>query len=345
MRQKLVLLVASAALVLGVAAVSAQQGPTMPGEVVAANLLFPRGITLGDDGNLYVAEAGNGGEEVLLEDGDLQVTAGYTGHVVQIAPDGTATTLLAFPSVGSPEGGNGVYRVYRNGDELWMTVSDAGPVGSFAPLFGNVYAVDVNTGRFTQTIDLAAAEAELNPDGTEEIYSNVTDLGWDADGNLYILDTGANALYTWTEADGLDVFHAWENVVPTAVEFGDDGTIYVGFLGTEIAPGAAMVEQWSADGELLETYSGYTGITDIELGEDGTIYAVELFTLDPANPEIPGPGRVIEVTADGAVVVEEGFPLPHSLTFGEDGRLYVTVGSAQFGPPVPGAVVALDVAE
>ena len=88
--------------------------------------------------------------------------------------------------------------------------------------------------------------------------TNVADIAWGADGTLYIVDAGSNALYTWTEADGVQLVTAWGNDVPTAIEIADNGDIYIGFLGEGIAPGAAKIERWSG-GEVVETFAGLTG--------------------------------------------------------------------------------------
>jgi len=44
-------------------------------------------------------------------------------------------------------------------------------------------------------------------DGLAESLSNPTDLVWDSSGTMFINDTGTNTVFTWTETDGLQVFH------------------------------------------------------------------------------------------------------------------------------------------
>src|SRR4051812_49113009 len=78
------------------------------GGTVVSGLISPRGVTMGDDGNLYVAESGSGGDQVVkIGEGDQQSEAhiGNTGQVRRIAPDGTKTVVASgLPSASSPEG-------------------------------------------------------------------------------------------------------------------------------------------------------------------------------------------------------------------------------------------------
>ena len=91
--------------------------------VIAAGLNSPRGIAYDDDGNLYVTEAGAGGDTVLLLQEDAQINAGLSGQVLKIAPDGTTSVAVpALTSVFNPgEGGValGVYRAIPAGDLIW----------------------------------------------------------------------------------------------------------------------------------------------------------------------------------------------------------------------------------
>jgi hypothetical protein len=154
---------------------------------------------------------------------------------------------------------------------------------------------------------------------------------------MYITNAGANALFTWTAEDGLQVVTSWGNDVPTSIEIADNGDIYIGFLGAGLAPGAGAVEHWSG-GELVATYGGMTAITDILLDGD-TLYAVELLNFGEQGP---GPGRVVMVTEDGAVAVAEGLIAPFGLAQGPDGALYVSYGTIAFAPGMTGGVVKLD---
>jgi hypothetical protein len=163
---------------------------------------------------------------------------------------------------------------------------------------------------------------------------------------VFVTDAGANTVYTYTDADGLQVFHTWpENPVPTDVALAEDGTVFVSFLSPgEMAPNTAMVQQLSADGEVIATYGDLTALTGITLGRDGEIYVVSLTV--GMGPEGPGPGQVIRVsqTQDPNEVIADGLMLPYGITTDNDGALLVGTGAA-FLPPGTGSIVRIPVAQ
>jgi sugar lactone lactonase YvrE len=338
-RKPLVVVLAALFFTLLIAPAVAQDTAAPPGTVIAEGLTFPRGIAYDEEGNLYVAEAGSGGDVLLFEQEGVQITGGLTSQVTKIAPDGTKTVAVpGLASVFNPNEGGvslGVYRAIPAGDSLWLVLSDAQNLTVFSDA---VLEIDIETKRVKNYIDMYAYEVANNPDGTEEVYSNPSDVAVGPDGTVYIVDTGANTLYTWSDADGLQPVQSWPNTVPTSVDFGPDGSIYVGFLGTGLVPGAATIEHWSADGsELIETFTGLTTVSDILVTEAGDLYATQLVFL---GEEGPGPGSVVQVTADGFTSIAEGLAAPFGLALSPDGNLVVSTGSA-FGPPGTGTILEL----
>lgn len=319
--------------------VLAQDMPPLPGEVVVGELQQPRGLSFGPDGSLVVVEGGAGGSLVLMESEEGSITAGMAWSVSSVADDGTKTPLLLLPSANAGPEALSAYRAYWHNDSWWVIMSGGAPgQPPWNPLSATVLQLDA-TGRILNTIDTWAFEAANNPDGTEELNSNPGDVAWLSDGTMLITDSGANALLSWTEADGLQLVHAWGNVVPTSIAVAADDSYYIGFLGEGIAPGAGAVEHW-VDGELAHTYSGLTGVTDVELGGDGTLYAVQIFLFGEDPAAGPGPGSIVSLAEDGsATPVVEGLPLAHSMAIGEDGSIYVTVFTAGFMGPTPGMVL------
>ena len=340
MRRSVLLLVLLVGLLALAGAVAAQDMPPPPGEVVVDGLMQPRGISFGPDGELIVVEGGDGGDLLLAETPEGNLMVGMDWSVSSVAADGTKTPLLLLPSISTGAEALSAYRVYWHDDSWWVIMSGGAPdQPPWNPLSATVLQLDPG-GRIQTVIDTWAFEEANNPDGTEEINSNPGDIAWLSDGTMLITDSGANALLSWTAADGLQLVHAWGNDVPSSVDVTADDEVYIGFLGEQIAPGAGRIEHWSGD-ELVETFGGLTGVTDIAVTDDGTVYAVQLFQAgdDPAAP--PGPGNIVSVTADGATPVVEGLVLPHSLAIGDDGSIYVTVGTAAFFGPVPCQVLKI----
>lgn|GEM_PF-1110924 len=317
--------------------------PPVPENAILSGLNFPRGIAYDEAGNLFVAEAGLGGTEVLMESPDPEfpdLTAGLTSQVTMLAADGTVSVPLKnLFSSGTPDAETGgVAAVASNGTSLWLAIAGGGPVPS--PFYTDaVVEVDMATWRIKTWIDLYGNEVLNNPDGNDPLDSNVNDLAVSPDGTLFIMDTGANTLFTWTADGGLVPFLVWsENPVPTSVAFAENGDVYVGFLGQGLAPGAGKIEHWSADGStLVETFEGLNTITDVAIGADGNVYAVSLVQFGDQGPQM-GSGSLLMVNTDGATVVAEGLPQPFSLAQAPDGSWSVSVNTV-FAPPGAGAVL------
>jgi hypothetical protein len=169
---------------------------------------------------------------------------------------------------------------------------------------------------------------------------------------VYIIDASANALLTWTEADGVSVAQIWEpdatgaepQSVPTSVVVTEEGDIYVGFLsGFPFPVGAARIEHWR-DGELVYTFDNLTLVTDIALGADGTLYAVQMASGLGDQGFTPESGSVIAVSQEGVTPVVEGLNYPYGLAQDADGNWYVSINTSFVGPE-SGAVVQIPAGE
>lgn len=320
---------------------TAQDMPPLPGELVIGDLPAPRGIAFDTAGNLIVSVAGGGGEVSATmpgPEGEAVIQMGLTGKIISVAADGTATDwITGLPSYAGAMEVTGIYRAIPQGDSLWVVFSGTGTATVGAFWTDTVVELDAATLAVKRMINLNDYEAVNDPDGAG-YDSNVADIAWGADGTLYIVDAGGNDLLSWTEADGLQLVHAWtDNPVPTSIEVAANGDLYIGFLGAGIAPGAGKIERWSG-GELAETFGGLTAVTDILL-EGDNLYAVELFLI---GAEGPGAGDVVRVDSSGATPVASGLITPFALAKGPDGRLYVSYGTVAFAPGMLGGVVRLD---
>lgn len=317
----------------------AQDMPPLPGEEILSGLGAVRGIEFDAEGNLFVAEAGTGGETELSmmgPEGPADVSAGLSGKIIMVAPDGTASDFLGgLPSYAFPTETLGIYRAIPNGDSLWLIYSGDGPGTSGRYWADSIVELDMESLATLTLINLNAYELENDPDGLG-YDSNVVDIDWLSDGTMLIVDSGCNCLLSWTEADGLATVTAWGNDVPTSIDVAENDDVYVGFLGEGIAPGAGKIEHWSG-GEVVETFGGLTGVTDV-LVDGENLYAVQLFLF---GEEGPGPGNVVMVTADGATPIAEGLIAPFGIAMSPDGELYVSWGTIAFAPGMTGGVVKI----
>lgn len=105
-------------------------------------------------------------------------------------------------------------------------------------------------------------------------------------GDLYIVDSGANALLRWSSAaEELSVvvdFPAVENpkgsvpgisqAVPTQViTDGDGGAIIVQLVGFPFADGVASIFHVSAAGDLTTMFTGFQTLIDVQMAADGSL--------------------------------------------------------------------------
>jgi hypothetical protein len=320
-----------------------------PESIIADGLNNPRHLFYGSDGTLYIAEAGSGGD--LDAEGPFgPITAGQTAQISAVSVDGEKTVILAgFVSMDSGFGRiDGATDIVVTDDSYWITLG----TGTREPLAEGalveaVVQIDRETGEVVQSIDMRAFEDANNPDEGEEVVSNPSALELADDGTLYIVDASGNSVFTWTEEAGLNLFAFWTvtdatpQLVPTSVDVGPDGDVYIGFLsGFPFPPGGARIERYNADGTLEETYEGLTLVTDVLVTADGTLYAVEMASGFGDTGYIPNSGRVITVSADGIEAVAEGLNIPYGLAQNPDGQLVVTVDSA-LSAPDSGKVIVL----
>jgi sugar lactone lactonase YvrE len=325
------------------------------GTVVATGLMSPRGVTVGPDGSVYVAEAGSGGPMTVTE-GETSARLGFTGQVSKVAPDGSKSVVAGgLPSVIGGEEGAGLHDlVYANG-ALWGVVGTVSEGKLNLPGEDALLRIDPSTGMSQTVASFYPYEAQHNPGGFA-VDSNASGLTLGPDGMVYVADAGANTIYRVNPADGalapvavipgIPVPAAMAppggnpergganelDPVPTGVAFGPDGNLYVSLLsGGPFPPGAAKVLQVTMDGKVSDAAPGLTMLTDIKLGPDGAWYVVEFGRFDlQSNPPgfAPNSGDIVRLSPNGQrAVVVSGLAFPNKMAFDASGNLYVTTNS------------------
>ena len=333
MRKQIVFACVLGVLLLALPAYAQEDGTLVSG------LNNPRGLFYDAEGVLWIAEAGTGGD-LSAETEMGPVSFGGSARVLKLEPGDTQAEMLlgGLPSAQAFDDVIGVNAVYGNADSLWIATG-LGPVAD--PLVEAVIELDPTTLRIRQILDLHAFEADNNPD-EDFVAANPADIAVGSDGTLYLLDASGNDLLTWTQDDGLQVFHVWTDLpVPTAVEVDAEGNLYVGFLSAfPFAAGSARIEKWSPDGELMETYDGLTGVTDVLVAPDGTLYAVQIADAYGDLGWNANTGSVVSISDEGITPVASGLNYPYRLAWSPEGALVVTINSA-FSAPGSGAVMLI----
>jgi hypothetical protein len=332
-------------LMVGMLATTAQEDGT-----IADGLDSPRGLFYGEDGTLYITDSGSGGEiQAAAPPGDA--TVGGSSKVYAMAPDGTMSVMaFGLPSVlvrGSEP--LGAQDIYVTEDAVWLVLGQGTVIEQGNPINPFTYtmvALDPETLRITDFVDFYAYEAENNVDG-DVVDSNPVSLDIAEDGTLYVADAGANAVYTYTADAGLQPFVVWENnPVPSSVDIGPNGDIYVSFLtGFPFPEGGATIERYTPAGELVEAYPGMTTLVDVFVADDGTVYASNIadFNMDQGG-WLPETGSVVIATVDGPTPVAEGLNFPYGLAMSPEGEMVVGLNTA-FTEPGSGSIAMLDMPE
>lgn len=206
--------------------------------VVAGGLHNPRGLAFGEDGRLYVAEAG-------LGDGS-GLGFGLTGSVsvIRDADGQHATTRVlvgGLPSAGDDHGVVGPAGISTRGEQgIYLQISLAqdqtklpGPIGDLLRLTsrGNTRVV-ANIGNFDYAWSMqhqTLAPHDFTP-GDSNPYGVLAVRGGE-----YVADAGTNTL-DWVGPGGsikiLAYFpnNAFADATPTCIAKGPDGALYVGTL-------------------------------------------------------------------------------------------------------------------
>jgi sugar lactone lactonase YvrE len=332
------------------------------GTVIATGFNGPQGILVAPDGTVWVIDSGTGGDqEMTIKDPetgqDVKVTIGDSARVVQIAADGTQSVAATLPSVAIPqEEGSGGNRLALLDGVLYATSggwteADLGPTAP--PKMAAV--VKIEGGQATEVAQPWKLEQQSNPGGFV-VDSHPYGLAAGPDGNLWVADAGGNDLLKVNPSTGqVDLVAVFPGIpgpmpnperggasemdpVPTGVAFGADGTVYVSLLpGAPFPPGSSKIVKVGADGSISDYATGLTMTTDVRMGPDGNLYAVQIGQFSEQGP-IPNSGKIVRIRAGGAPeLVVSGLSFPTSIDFNTAGDAYVTTNGV--GAPGSGQVV------
>ena len=322
MSRKSSAVVGAAFLTVALAVPTMAQEPTV--EVLADGLNNPRGVKVADDGSVYVAEAGFGGDTCLGE-GAEAMCYGPTGAVVRVTPDGVERVVEGLNSGASgPEAGGASDTAIAADGTLYVVINLGADPASRADMpeaFANAgWLMKLGPdGSLEPVADVAAFETANDPDA---------EMGGEVDSNPYgIVATDGGVVVA--DAGGNDVLLV-----------GDDGSVtLLGVIAPTIhefsaADLAAMGPPPEGEGEVPSTEGEgeappadamipvpvQSVPTSVALGLDGALYVGEL-----TGGPFPLGGASVWRLADGEEPTEyaTGFTNIMGLGFAPDGTLYV----------------------
>lgn len=326
-------------------AIQAGVGAQATVSTFATGLNFPRGLRFGQDGYLYVGEAGTGGtggstigrcDQVIPPVGPYN--SGFTARIVKIDPQGVVTPVVT----GLPSSTAAIGDVQGIGDVEWenhtlYALSNAGCSKGFKEDVAAVIKVGAN-GSWTRVANLSrfqknnpvlnSEEEDFEPDGTW--YSMIKYKG-----NLVAIEPNHGELDHINLKTGVvtriaDISASQGHIVPTAMIF-DGQNFLVGNLNTfPIVPGSSKIMKITPGGQVSDYLTGFTTILGLAMDKKGRLYVLESSTA-PGFPT-PGTGDIVRVSPKGhREVIASGLFFPTGMTMGPDGNLYVS--SNGYGPP------------
>lgn len=324
------LLHTATALLMALSTIFAQVTPTVFAEGFPNGLI---GVNVDADGNLWVSEVGSGNDD---------------GQITIIDPDGNKTIFMSgLPSTYNLAAGEvtGPFRTYQMSDNKVLIVVGEGPQAKSEAL------LIVDKSSFTPGTPMTQADVLqtikigdfVHAQGF--IQSDPYNVDWDAAGNIYIADAGANSILKWdVSTETLSIVKTLDGIpnplpfgppvmdpVPTKVLAKGDGTFHVCQLtGFPFIVGAAKVFNLDAAGNLSVFAEGFTCVTDMAFDPKDDNLCVGQFgifgTVDSSLNFMIGTASVIKIMPDGSkITIAEGIGgLAPSFTFDANGDMYVT---------------------
>jgi sugar lactone lactonase YvrE len=341
-------LVLAVALALSAAQASAQSAPSpTAGKRLVTDLINPRGMKIGPDGMIYVAEAGSAGDKKITNSsGDSM--SGPTGRISKIDPvTGVRTTVVEkLPSNSGFFGPVGAADVAFLGTQLYYLQTAGGAAFGFPDNPTGVYRVNKD-GTAKLVADIGAFNDEhpvtflgVVPGGNPFAIAVF-------DGDFYVTDGNFNRVLHITPDGKIDVISSFENVVPTGISGRSGGPLYVAVLGPgPWLPSDGRVYQVGVPtGAVTEIANGVSSMIDVEVGPGGQLYALSFGDFGPGADDPPwtrGSAKLVKVDAATHTLtpIATGFSLSTALTFSGDTAYVTNYGVSR--PGAPGEIWKID---
>lgn len=278
----------------------------------------PLGLELDSRNRIWVTEAGTGNND---------------GRVSLIMPNGRVYPVIeGFVSVVDPEGNpSGLNHLILKNGMLWILHGAE----------GRLYMADVTDFK-AGDMPLQASELTYEEVGAfvmEQDFheSNLYNLSFGPDGDLFMVDAGANAIIRRdAETAELSVFATFPdfenptqigppmvNAVPTGIVYDGNRFLVSTLTGFPFLEGEAKIYAVDRNGNVSVYQDGFTTLVDIDLGLDKQPVVLQFAEFGPTG-FIPETGRIIRAAHDRRSTLTEGLSFPTDIELAGIRTAYVT---------------------
>jgi hypothetical protein len=324
-------------------------------KVFATGFNNPRGLKFSPNGRLYVAEGGTGA--------GTNSTVGICDQV----------PFPVGPYLGGTTGGR-ISKVNWKGERSTVTDQlpsshaneiiggDVEGVADVTFIHNTLYALLAGAGCSHGVADVPNGVIKVKPNGSWKMVANVSDWlkahpvqnpepdDFEPDGTPYSIITVGDDFYALEPNHGdlmkittsghisrvVDISATQGHIVPTALTF-HDGNFFVGNLHPfPIVDGSSNIYKITPSGQVSISVPGFTTVLGVAFDKKGRLYVLENTTGNNLPPlPTPGTGKIIRIDKSGnRETIVSGLNLPTGMTFGPDGKLYVS--NWGFGPTAIG---------
>ena len=301
----------------------------------SARFRFPTSIGTGNDGTLYVADRGNFTIRQITPEGEVSTLAGRSGaYGLQLSSDG----IFLFQSLGGL-GMDGQGNVWAASTTNY-TVRKITPEGEITSFYrqdrpfaiaidsvNNVYLVDADssaiikiTPAFSRTILAGGTAGDSDGSGAAARFNQPRGLYADAEGNVYVADTGNHKIRKVSPAGHVTTVVGTSALLssPEGVTLDDEGTLYIADTGNhvirKVLPSGLVTTIGGTRGMAggqngIGKDAGFCSPSSLTLGADGALYVADRGNHRISRGQIitqsAKPSIRIEM-ADGTIIDEPG---------------------------------------
>ncbi|ARA94367.1 hypothetical protein AWN76_015225 [Rhodothermaceae bacterium RA] len=291
----------------------------------ATDLRTPIGLEMDARGRLWVAQVGSGNND---------------GRISVVTPDGQVHPFLdGLGSVPEADGNAGTYHLRFIGQWLYFS-------NGMGTEIRDGYLLRIDTTGFTpgdpprplSAIDTVANVGAFAADNGFA-GNNLYDFTEGPDGDLFLADAGANALFRLDGATGsLSVLTTFAPIpnptpigppmidpVPTNVVY-HDGHLYVSlFTGFPFLDGLAGIYEVNLAGDVTPVQEGLTLVTDLAVDPvDGSLLALQMARFDLEDGFLPETGFLLRISEGTVDTLLTGLMLPSAIFPATDGYVYLS---------------------